>query len=271
MIRHIKIFTIISFFFSSPILASENFITLVGTTSTDNSGLYKKILPLFTNSTGINVRVISVGTGRAINIAKNGDADILLVHHRKSEDEFVSKGFGLKRYDVMYNDFIVVGPKGDPANILNARNAKEALGKIASTKNLFVSRGDDSGTHKKELLIWRLASINVKKASGDWYREAGAGMGATLNTTAAMLAYTLTDRGTWLNFKNQKELRILFENDRLLLNPYGVILINPILHPHVKKEMGQIFIEWITGIDGQSAIASYRVNGHQAFFPNSKK
>jgi tungstate transport system substrate-binding protein len=271
MIRFILTSVIISVFFYSPIHASENFITLVGTTSTDNSGLYSRILPLFTENTGINVRVISVGTGRAINIAKNGDADILLVHHRKSEDEFVAKGYGVKRHDVMYNDFIIVGPRNDPANTLNTKGAIEGLTQIASTKNLFVSRGDDSGTHKKELMIWRLASINVEKASGGWYREAGAGMGATLNTAAAMFAYTLTDRGTWLNFKNQKGLRILVENDRLLKNPYGVILINPIRHPHVKVKMGKKFIEWITGKKGQKAISSYRVNGRQAFFPNAKK
>jgi tungstate transport system substrate-binding protein len=271
MIRLILTYIFLSLFLNNPLHASENFITLVSTTSTENSGLYSRILPLFTSSTGINVRVISVGTGRAINIAKNGDADVLLVHHRKSEDEFVKKEYGVKRYDVMYNDFIIVGPKSDPANILNTKNAIEGLTQIASTKNLFVSRGDDSGTHKKELAIWRLANINVEKASGSWYRETGAGMGATLNTAAAMLAYTLTDRGTWLNFKNQKELILLINNDRLLLNPYGVILINPIRHPHVKARMGQKFIEWITGEKGQKAIASYRVNGHQAFFPNAIK
>lgn len=271
MIRQALIFITFFIFFLKPINASEKFITLVGTTSTDNSGLYEKILPIFTNSTGINVRVISVGTGRAINIAKNGDADILLVHHRQSEDEFVSKGFGLKRHDVMYNDFIIVGPKKDPANILSTKNVTEGLSRIASTKSLFISRGDDSGTHKKELVIWKMANINVKKASGSWYREAGAGMGATLNTAAAMLAYTLTDRGTWLNFKNREELRLLIDNDPLLLNPYSVILINPVRHPHTKVKMGQAFINWITGIEGQKAIATYRINGHQAFFPSAKK
>ena len=269
MIRCALIFTTLFLFFSIPIHASERFITLVGTTSTDNSGLYGKILPLFTNKTSIKVRVISVGTGRAINIAKNGDADVLLVHHRKSEDEFVFKGFGVKRYDVMYNDFVIVGSKEDPANILNIKNAADGLAQIASTKNLFISRGDDSGTHKKELVIWRLAGINVIKASGYWYREAGAGMGATLNTAAAMLAYTLTDRGTWLNFKNKRELRLLVENDPLLLNHYGVILVNPKRHPHVKAIMGQVFIDWITSGEGQAAISSYYINGHQAFFSNS--
>ena len=271
MARNIIVFITLSLLFFSPIHASEKFITLVGTTSTDNSGLYNKILPKFTAKTGIAVRVISVGTGRAINIAKNGDADVLLVHHRRSEDEFIKKGYGLKRHDVMYNDFIIVGPKNDPANILDAKNAVEGLAQIAITKNLFISRGDDSGTHKKELLIWRLANIDVERASGDWYREAGAGMGATLNTAEAMLAYTLTDRGTWLNFKNQKGLRSLVDNDPILINPYGVILISPIRHPHIKAKMGQAFINWITSTDGQTAISSYHINGRQAFFPNAKK
>jgi len=267
---------VLAFLFAAVIItpvpaAAEKFITLVGTTSTDNSGLYGKILPLFTKKTGIHVRVVSVGTGRAINIAKNGDADVLLVHHRKSEDQFVASGYGVKRYDVMYNDFIIVGPENDPANILGLKSVVDGLAQIAITKNFFVSRGDDSGTHKKELAIWGLAGIDAGKASGTWYREAGSGMGATLNTASAMPAYTLSDRGTWLKFENRGDLRLLAENDPLLLNPYGVILVNPKRHPHVKGKMGQVFIDWITGPKGQAAIKAYRIKGRQAFFPNAKR
>ncbi|MDA1090961.1 MAG: substrate-binding domain-containing protein [Proteobacteria bacterium] len=251
--------------------AAEQYITLVGTTSTDNSGLYGKILPLFTARTGIHVRVVSVGTGRAINIARNGDADVLLVHHRASEEKFVAEGYGVKRYDVMYNDFIIVGPENDPAGIGGLKSVVDELAKIAKTKNFFVSRGDDSGTHKKELSIWKIAGIDAAKASGGWYREAGAGMGATLNTASAMPAYTLADRGTWLKFENRGGLRLLAENDPLLLNPYGVILINPARHPHIKAKMGQAFIDWITGPEGQAAIKAYRIKGSQAFFPNAKQ
>jgi tungstate transport system substrate-binding protein len=271
MIRNILTMALLTIALASPIHAAEMFITLVGTTSTENSGLYRKILPLFTTNTGIEVRVISVGTGRAINIAKNGDADVLLAHHQKSEEEFVNKGYGVKRHDVMYNDFVIVGPEDDPASILKLNGVVEGLAQIATTQNFFVSRGDDSGTHKKELAIWRLAGIDVAEASSNWYRETGAGMGATLNTASAMHAYTLSDRGTWLNFNNQGGLKLLNENDPLLFNPYGVILINPALHPHVKAKMGQEFIDWITGVEGQDAIASYRINGHQGFFANAKK
>ena len=253
-----------------PLAAAEKFITLVGTTSTDNSGLYGEILPKFIAKTDIRVRVVSVGTGRAINIAKNGDADVLLVHHRKSEDTFVADGYGVKRHGVMYNDFIIVGPQHDPANIQGLKSVADGLAQIAATKNFFVSRGDDSGTHKKEMAIWKIAGIDAAKASGQWYREAGAGMGATLNTASAMPAYTLSDRGTWLKFKNRGGLRLLAENDPLLLNPYGVILINPKRHPHVKAKYGQTFIDWITGAEGQAAIAAYRIKGRQAFFPNAK-
>ena len=254
-----------------PASAAEKFFTLVGTTSTDNSGLYEKILPLFTARTGIKVRVVSVGTGRAINIAKNGDADVLLVHHKTSEEKFVAEGYGLKRYDVMYNDFIIVGPENDPANILGLKSVVDGLAQIAATKSFFVSRGDDSGTHKKELSIWKMTGIDAVKASGTWYREAGAGMGATLNTASAMPAYTFSDRGTWLKFENRGGLRLMTESDPLLLNPYGVILINPKRHPHVKAKMGQAFIDWITSPEGQAAIKAYRINGRQAFFPNAKK
>lgn len=253
------------------VTAAEKFITLVGTTSTDNSGLYGKLLPLFTARTGIKVRVVSVGTGRAINIARNGDADVLLVHHRPSEDKFVAEGYGVKRYDVMYNDFIIVGPATDPAGIGPLKSVAGGMGLIAKTRSAFVSRGDDSGTHKKELSLWSMAGIDAGKASGTWYREAGAGMGATLNTASAMPAYTLSDRGTWLKFENRGGLKLLVENDPLLFNPYGVILINPKRHPHVKAKMGQAFIDWIIGPEGQTAIGAYKIKGQQAFFPNAKR
>ena len=272
MIRRMLVTALLAvFLLAPPRAAAEQYITLVGTTSTDNSGLYDKILPLFMAKTGIRVRVVSVGTGRAINIAKNGDADVLLVHHRESEDKFVADGYGVKRYDVMYNDFIIVGPANDPAGIRGLKGVIDGLTRIAKSKNFFVSRGDDSGTHKKELAIWRMAGIDAAKASGQWYREAGAGMGATLNTASAMPAYTLSDRGTWLNFENRGGLRLLAENDPLLLNPYGVILINPARHPYVKAKMGQAFIDWITGPQGQAAIADYRIKGRQAFFPNARR
>ncbi|MEE8351930.1 MAG: substrate-binding domain-containing protein [Rhodospirillales bacterium] len=254
-----------------PAGAAEKFITLVGTTSTDNSGLYGKILPLFIARTGIQVRVVSVGTGRAVNIARNGDADVLLVHHRPSEEKFVADGFGVKRFDVMYNDFIIVGPENNPAGIGNKKSVADAMSRIAGTKSAFISRGDDSGTHKKELSLWRMVGIDAAKDSGTWYREAGAGMGATLNTAAAMPAYTLSDRGTWLKFENRGGLRLLVDNDPLLFNYYGVILINPARHPHIKAKMGQAFIDWITGPEGQAAIAAYKIKGRQAFFPNAKK
>ena len=252
-----------------PALAAEKFFTLVGTTSTDNSGLYEKILPLFTARTGIKVRVVSVGTGRAINIAKNGDADVLLVHHKTSEEKFVAEGYGLKRYDVMYNDFIIVGPENDPANILGLKSVVDGLAQIAATKSFFVSRGDDSGTHKKELSIWKMTGIDAVKASGTWYREAGAGMGATLNTASAMNAYVLTDRATWLKFSNKGALKILVEGDKRLFNHYGIILVNPKRHPHVKVKEAQAFIDWVLGAEGQAAIGAYRIEGRQAFFPNA--
>ena len=226
---------------SFPAAAEEKYITLVGTTSTENSGLYGKILPLFTAGTGISVRVVSVGTGRAINIASNGDADVLLVHHRPSEDKFVAEGYGVMRHDVMYNDFIIVGPESDPAGIKGYKSVIEGLVLIALSKNTFISRGDDSGTHKKERALWRAAGIDVATASGTWYRETGAGMGATLNTAAAMEAYVMADRASWLAFRNKAGLELLVEGDPRLFNPYGVILVNPDRHPHVKRRDGQAF------------------------------
>ena len=249
--------------------AAEKFITVASTTSTQNSGLFDYILPRFKKKTGIEVRVVAVGTGQAIRLARNGDADILLVHHRPSEEKFVTEGFGVKRFDVMYNDFVIAGPKDDPAQIAGMTDAVAALKKIAEARAAFVSRGDDSGTHKKELGLWRAAGVDVEKASGGWYRETGSGMGATLNTASAMQGYALADRGTWLSFKNRAGLRVLVEGDERLFNPYGVILVNPERHPHVKADLGREFIAWLISPEGQAAIGAFRVNGQVLFKPNA--
>ncbi|HET6619817.1 MAG TPA: substrate-binding domain-containing protein, partial [Dongiaceae bacterium] len=221
-------------FVAAPGRADERFIVVASTTSTQDSGLFDYLLPVFTKKTGIEVRVVAKGTGQAIKEAKNGDADVLFVHDKKSEDKFVADGFGVKRFDVMYNDFIVVGPKADPAAIAGTADVTEALKKIAAAQAPFASRGDDSGTHKAELRLWQAAAIDVKAASGTWYRETGSGMGPTLNTAAGMGAYALTDRGTWLSFKNKSDLTILVEGDKRLFNQYGVMLVNPQKYPHVK-------------------------------------
>ena len=256
----------------SPLMTSANeggYITVASTTSTKNSGLYDAILPVFTKETGISVRVVAVGTGQAIRNARNGDADVLFVHHKPSEEQFVADGFGLKRFDVMYNDFILIGPSTDPAGVVGGKDITAALDKIASVAAAFVSRGDDSGTNRKELSLWMEAGIDAQKSSGSWYRETGSGMGATLNTAAGMGAYVLSDRATWLKFANKGDLGIVVEGDRRLFNQYGIVLVNPVKHPHVKAEHGQTFIDWITGEDGQTAIGAYRIKGQQAFFPNA--
>jgi tungstate transport system substrate-binding protein len=254
-----------------PAAAAERFITVASTTSTENSGLFGFILPKFRQATGIEVRVVAVGTGQAIKNAERGDADVLFVHHQPSEEQFVAQGFGVKRYDVMYNDYVLPGPQADPAGIKGTRDAVAALARIAAAAAPFVSRGDDSGTHKLELSLWEAAGIDVKKASGAWYREAGAGMGATLNTASALDGYTISDRATWIGFKNKGKLAILMEGDPRLFNQYGVILVNPAKHGHVKANDGQAFIDWLVSDAGQKAIADFRVEGQQLFFPNAKK
>ena len=245
-------------------------IKLASTTSTDNSGLFGHLLPIFEAKTGIKVHVIAVGTGQAIRLARNGDADVLFVHHKPSEEKFVADGFGVKRFDVMYNDFVIVGPANDPAGISGLKDTPAALRKIAGTKSVFASRGDDSGTHKKEQSLWREAGIDVAAASGTWYRETGSGMGATLNTATGLNAYALTDRATWISFENKGSLRIMVEGDKRLFNQYGVILVNPARHPYVKAKEGQAFVDWVISPDGQKAIASYRRGGQQLFFPNAR-
>jgi tungstate transport system substrate-binding protein len=253
-----------------PLLADDDkFIIVQSTTSTEQSGLFGHILPLFTETTGIEVRVVAVGTGQAIKNAQNGDGDVLFVHSKPDEERFVAEGWGVKRFDVMYNDFVVVGPRSDPVGVKGGRDAAAALKQIAAAKAPFASRGDDSGTHKAELKLWQLAGVDVKAASGTWYRETGSGMGPTLNTAAGMNAYALTDRGTWLSFQNKGDLEVLVEGDDRLFNQYGVMLVNPEKHPHVKAELGQRFVDWLIGRDGQAAIASYKINGEQLFFPNA--
>ncbi|MCW9001145.1 MAG: substrate-binding domain-containing protein [Rhodospirillales bacterium] len=252
-----------------PASAGDRFITVASTTSTANSGLFDSILPIFQSKTGIEVRVVAVGTGQAIRLAKSGDADVLFVHHRPSEEKFVAEGFGVKRFDVMYNDFVIVGPKADPAGIKGMKDAPAAFAKIAAAGAPFASRADDSGTHKKEKGLWAAAKVDPVKASGGWYRETGSGMGATLNTASAMNAYALTDRGTWLSFGNRGDLVALAEGDERLFNPYGVILVNPAKFPHIKQADGQAFIDWIVSPEGQVAIAAYKRGGEQLFFPSA--
>ena len=251
--------------------AGERFITVASTTSTRNSGLYDYILPLFTKAAGVEVRVVAVGTGQAIKLARNGDADVLFVHHKPSEEKFVSDGFGIKRLDVMYNDFVLVGPKSDPAKAGGSRDIAKALAAVANAALPFASRGDDSGTHKKELGLWKTVGGEPKPGTGNWYRETGSGMGATLNMASAMNAYALTDRGTWLKFANKGELTILVQGDKRLFNPYGVIVVNPAKHPHVKRADAEAFANWLVSDAGQAAIAAYRIKGKQGFFPNASK
>jgi tungstate transport system substrate-binding protein len=245
------------------------YILVQSTTSTENSGLFKHILPMFTKKTGIEVRVVAVGTGQSIKNARNGDGDVLFVHDRPSEEKFVADGFGVKRFDVMYNDYVIIGPGKDPAGIAGTKDTVAAFKKIAAAKAPFVSRGDDSGTHKAELRLWKEAGIDVKAASGTWYREAGTGMGATINTGVGMGAYVLTDRATWSSFKNRGDFKIVVEGDPKLFNQYGIILVNPAKHPNVKQAEGQAFIDWILSAEGQNAIKSFQINGEQQFFPNA--
>ena len=249
--------------------AQEKSIVVASTTSTQDSGLFGHILPLFKAKTGIDVRVISQGTGQALDTGRRGDADVVFVHARPQEEKFVADGFGVKRNPVMYNDFILVGPKNDPAGA-KGKDIIAGLKAIKAKEAPFISRGDKSGTHAAELALWKLAGIDIAGADkGAWYKEIGQGMGAALNTASASNAYVLTDRGTWLSFKNRGDLAIVVEGDGKLFNQYGVILVNPAKHPHVKKELGQAFIDWLVSPDGQKAIADYKINGEQLFFPNA--
>ena len=249
--------------------AAERYITVASTTSTEQSGLFKHLLPIFEKKTGIQVRVVAVGTGQALDIGRRGDADVVLVHARPLEEKFMAEGQGVKRFDVMYNDFVLLGPKTDPAHVRGTKDVVAAFHKIREAQAPFVSRGDRSGTHFAELEIWKLAGIDIGKEKGPWYRDTGQGMGPALNTAAAMNAYILSDRGTWLSFKNRADLVIAVEGDRRLFNQYGVMLVNPAKHPNVKADLGQQFVDWLISREGQDAIASYKINGQQLFFPNA--
>jgi tungstate transport system substrate-binding protein len=251
--------------------AQQRFITVASTTSTEQSGLFKHLLPVFEKKTGIQVRVVALGTGQALDMGRRGDADVVFVHARPLEEKFVAEGCGVRRFEVMYNDFILVGPKPDPAKVGGTRDIVAALQKIKAAQAPFASRGDKSGTHFAELELWKAAGVDIARQKGPWYRETGSGMGPTLNTASGMNAYALSDRGTWLSFKNRGELAIAVEGDRRLFNQYGVMLVNPAKHPHVKKELGQAFIDWLISAEGQKAIADYQIGGEQLFFPNSGK
>ena len=258
----------LTFSVTATALAQDKFIVVASTTSTEDSGLFKYLIPLFKAKSGFDVRVVAQGTGQALATARNGDADVVFVHDRVAELKFAEEGFGIDRREVMYNDFVIVGPKSDPAKLAGSRDVIDALKKIAASASPFASRGDKSGTHAAELRYWKDANVDPQTGKGTWYRETGSGMGPTLNTASAMGAYAFTDRGTWLSFKNRGDLAIVVEGDTKLFNQYGVMLVNPAKHPHVKSEMGQAFIDWLTSPEGQTAIAGYRIEGQQLFFPN---
>ena len=249
--------------------AQDKFITVASTTSTEQSGLFGFLLPVFEKKTGIQVRVVALGTGQALDLARRGDADVVFVHAKSAEEKFLAEGQGVKRYPVMYNDFVLIGPKSDPAKIAGGKDILEALKKIQAAQSPFVSRGDRSGTHMAELALWKDAGIEIDKSKGPWYRDTGQGMGPALNTASSMNAYILADRGTWLAFKNRGDLAILVEGDKRLFNQYGVMLVNPDKHPTVKKDLGQTFIDWLVSPEGQKMIADYKIGGEQLFFPNA--
>jgi tungstate transport system substrate-binding protein len=265
MIRRSCLAAVAALLVALPAAAQERFITVASTTSTEQSGLFGHILPIFKEKTGIEVRVMALGTGQALDVGRRGDADVVFVHDAAAEEKFVAEGYGVTRLEVMYNDFVIVGPSSDPAGA-KGNDVVAALKRIAAAEAPFASRGDRSGTHAAELRYWRMAGIEPR---GAWYRETGSGMGPTLNTASAMNAYALTDRGTWLGFRNRGGLTVLVEGDRRLFNQYGVILVSPQRHPHVKAADGQAFIDWLLSREGQAAIASYSVNGERLFFPNA--
>jgi tungstate transport system substrate-binding protein len=251
--------------------AQDRFITVASTTSTEQSGLFGHLLPIFEKETGIGVRVVALGTGQALDVGRRGDADVVFVHDTAAEEKFVAQGYGVKRFPVMYNDFVLIGPKSDPAQITGGKDILAALAKIQAAQAPFASRGDKSGTHAAELRYWKDAGVDLDAKKGAWYRDTGSGMGPTLNTASSMNAYVLADRGTWLAFKNRGDLTILVEGDKKLFNQYGVMLVNPAKHPHVKKAEGMTFIDWVTSPEGQKTIAGYKIDGEQLFFPNAKK
>jgi tungstate transport system substrate-binding protein len=254
---------------TAPASLAQNFITVASTTSTEQSGLFGHIRPIFEKKSGIQVRVVALGTGQALDMARRGDADVVFVHAKSAEEKFIAEGYGVKRLPVMYNDFVLIGPKSDPAKIAGGRDILEALRKVKAAAAPFVSRGDLSGTHMAELALWKQAGVDIAADKGPWYRDTGQGMGPALNTASSMNGHILADRGTWISFKNRGDLAVLVEGDRRLFNQYGVILVNPEKHKHVKKEMGQAFIDWVVSPEGQKAIADYKIGGEQLFFPNA--
>ena len=249
--------------------AQDKFITVASTTSTEQSGLFGYLLPVYERATGVKVHVVALGTGQALDVGRRGDADVVFVHAKSAEEKFLAEGQGVKRFPVMYNDFVLIGPKGDPAKVGGGKDILVAFKKIEEAHAPFVSRGDRSGTHIAELALWKESGIDIDKAKGPWYRDTGQGMGPALNTAASMGAYILSDRGTWLAFKNRADLVILVEGDKRLFNQYGVMLVNPEKHPNVKKELGQQFIDWLVSPAGQKAISEYKINGEQLFYPNA--
>jgi len=253
----------------APSATAQQFITVASTTSTEQSGLFGHILPIFERKTGIEVRVVALGTGQALDLARRGDADVVFVHAKAAEEQFLREGHGVRRFPVMYNDFVIVGPKADPAGIAGGDDTLEALRKIKSAAAAFVSRGDRSGTHIAEVDLWTMAGVDIEKEKGPWYRETGQGMGPALNTASSMNAYLLSDRATWLAFRNRGELAVLVEGDKRLMNQYGVMLVSPDKHPNVKRAQGQAFIDWLVSPEGQAAIAEYTIGGEQLFFPNA--
>jgi tungstate transport system substrate-binding protein len=256
---------------AAPAFSQEKSIVVASTTSTQDSGLFGYLLPLFKAKTGIDVKVIAQGTGQALDTARRGDADVVFVHARSQEEKFMSEGFGVKRFDVMYNDFVLIGPASDPAGIKGSKDVSAALKTIQAKAAPFVARGDKSGTHFAELALWKDAGIDIATTKGPWYREIGQGMGAALSTANAMNGYVLSDRGTWLSFKNRGDLVIAVEGDKRMFNQYGVILVNPDKFPSVKKELGQAFVDWLISPEGQNVIANYKIDGQQLFFPNAEK
>ncbi|MBN8982711.1 MAG: substrate-binding domain-containing protein [Rhizobiales bacterium] len=255
--------------FATPSSAQDRFITVASTTSTEQSGLFGFLLPKFTEKTGIAVKVVAVGTGQALDIGRRGDADVVFVHDKAAEEKFLGEGFATKRQDVMYNDFVVIGPKSDPAKIMGSKDINAALKAIANTKSPFISRGDKSGTHAAELRLWKDAGVDVEQGKSSWYREIGQGMGPALNMASSSNAYVLSDRGTWLSFKNRGDLVIVAEGDKRLFNQYGVMLVNPAKYPNVKAKDGQAFVDWLVSQDGQTTIGDYKIGGEPLFFPNS--
>jgi tungstate transport system substrate-binding protein len=255
--------------FTTSSLAQDRSIVVASTTSTQDSGLFGHILPRFKEKTGIEVKIVAQGTGQALDTARRGDADLVFVHAKAQEERFVADGFGVRRFDVMYNDLVLIGPQADPAGVKGTKDITAALRRIVDAKAPFISRGDNSGTHIAELNLWKSANLDIGQVKGPWYREIGQGMGSALNTASASDAYVLSDRATWLSFKNRGNLAIAVEGDQRLFNQYGVILVNPAKHPHVKQELGQAFVDWITGPEGQAAIAGHKISGEQLFFPNA--